>query len=351
MKRLHLSVLLLLGASVAWTARSTDVSNALASSAVRSSTNEVAYAPAVLPGNGLAQHPFLYAGEWDFRKPVQTIFLVRDGKVAWSYDIPTKDANGQLNEFSDATMLSNGNVVFARKTGAGEITPDKKLIWNYDAPAGTEVHVVQPLGTNRVMFVQNGNPAKLMIVDISTGKLEKELTLPVGNTNKVHGQFRRVRMTKAGTFLAAHMDNNKISEYDADGKEIWSVAERGPWAATRLASGNTLITQQGFVRELNAKGETVWSFSQKDLPGIRLFIPQEANRLANGNTVISSWCPLGIKNTNDWSKSVQVIEVTPEKKVVWALRSWDDPANLGPATCIQLLDEPGVPENPGDMAR
>jgi hypothetical protein len=45
-----------------------------------------------------------------------------------------------------------------------------------------------------------------------------------------------------------------------------------------------------------------------------------------------------------------VFEVTPEKKVVWALRSWDSPAALGPATVIQLLDEPGVPEN-GDLQR
>jgi hypothetical protein len=31
-------------------------------------TNAVSYAPAVLPGKGLAQHPFLYTGEWDYRK-------------------------------------------------------------------------------------------------------------------------------------------------------------------------------------------------------------------------------------------------------------------------------------------
>jgi hypothetical protein len=47
---------------------------------------------------------------------------------------------------------------------------------------------------------------------------------------------------------------------------------------------------------------------------------------------------------------VQFIEVTPEKKIVWALRSWDEPANFGPATTLQLLDEPGVPEN-GELLR
>jgi hypothetical protein len=37
---------------------------------------------------------------------------------------------------------------------------------------------------------------------------------------------------------------------------------------------------------------------------------------------------------------IQVIEVTPDKKVVWALRSWTPPADLGPATTLQILSQP-----------
>src|SRR5271168_4040624 len=88
--------------------------------------NMESYSPDTLPGNGLSQHPFLYAGQYDFRKPVQTIFIVRDGKIVWTYEIPTyaSDAAKTLQEISDATLLSNGNVVFARKTGAGVVTQD-----------------------------------------------------------------------------------------------------------------------------------------------------------------------------------------------------------------------------------
>ena len=39
------------------------------------------------------------------------------------------------------------------------------------------------------------------------------------------------------------------------------------------------------------------------------------------------------------------IEVTADKKVIWALRSWAPPADLGPSTTIQILDEPSAPEN------
>ncbi len=98
------------------------------------------YSPEVLPGKGLEQHPFFYTGQYDFRHSVQRMVVVREGRIVWFYEIPTNasDSGKTLQEFSDATMLSNGNVVFARKTGAGEVTPDKKLIWNYDAPKGCE---------------------------------------------------------------------------------------------------------------------------------------------------------------------------------------------------------------------
>jgi hypothetical protein len=203
-----------------------------------------------------------------------------------------------------------------------------------------------------VLIVQNGEPAKLMLINTQTNLIEKQFVLPTGNPHPTHTQFRRVRMTPAGTFLAAHHDQNKVVEYDAEGREIWSVAVPNPWAAVRLASGNTLISSHNsFVREVNPKGETVWEFGQSDVPDIALFSLQEANRLANGNTVISNWVPNGIvdakgaKDPSKWPTSVQVLEVTPSKQVVWALRAWSPPADLGPATVIQLLDEPGIPEN------
>jgi len=41
---------------------------------------------------------------------------------------------------------------------------------------------------------------------------------------------------------------------------------------------------------------------------------------------------------------VQALEFTPEKKVVWALRSWTSEADLGPATTVQILGGKDVPE-------
>ena len=311
------------------------------------------YSPPDLPGKGLSQHPFLYAGEWDYRKPEQTMFIVRDGKVQWTYSIPIRAADSTLQEWGDATLRSDGTIVFSRKTGAGIVRPDRTLLWNYDAPKGFEVHVAQPIGLDRVMIVQNGNPAKAMFFNVKTNTLEKELAIPVANPANAHAQFRAVRYTKAGTILAAHMDWNKVTEYDTTGRKLWEVAVLSPWTALRLPSGNTLVSSNnGFVKEFNTKGDVVWQYDKSDAAaaGIRLFNTQGIARLPNGNTVLSSWMANGIKDPKEWPGAVQFIEVTPDKKIVWALRSWDEPANLGPATTIQLLDLPGIPEN-GDLIR
>jgi len=308
--------------------------------------------PDVLPGRGLAEHPFLYAGETERRRSEQTLSVVRGGKVVWSYSIPNKNATGHAQELSDAWMLSNGNILFARETGATELSPDKKVVWNYDAPEGCEVHVAQPVDKSRVFILQNGTPAEAMIVDTTTGKVEKDAVIPAAAP--AHSQFRHGRLTAAGTILTAHLNEGRVAEYDWSGKEIWSVSAPGVWAATRLKNGNTLISQEHTgVREVDPAGKTVWDFTQADVPGITLVAVQEASRLANGDTLICNWTS-GRVPLAEWPKAVQLIEVTPAKKVVWAIRAWSTErggADLGPATSVQLLDEPGVAEKPGELQR
>ena len=168
-----------------------------------------------MPGNGLLEHDFFYAGESKDRK----MYIVRKGQVVWSYDDPAGKG-----EISDAVLLSNGNVLLAHQFAVKEISQDKKVLWNYDAPAGSEIHTAIPVGKDHVLFIQNGDPAMLKVVNIVTGETRKQFPLPVRNPKSVHGQFRHARLTAAGTVMVAHMDLGKVCEYDSDGKELWSVA-------------------------------------------------------------------------------------------------------------------------------
>jgi len=297
--------------------------------------------PDVLPGKGLAQHDFLYAGEWDTRKDTQTIFRIQKGKVVWTWSIPIKDHNGQLSEFSDIHQLSNGNVLYACKTGAAEVTQNRKIVWSYECPAGTECHSAQPVGLDKVFLCQNGTPAKAMLIDKKTSKVEMEHELQTKNPTdpkSVHGQFRNIRMTNERTYLIAHLNLGRVIEYNKNWDSIWSVDAPSAWLAQRLKNGNTLISgnQHGYVREVNPKGEIVWELNKDDLPGFPLYTVHQSVRLANGNTVICNWG--GFLRKEDWDKVVQVIEVAPDKKIVWALHQWKDP-DLGPSSCIQILDD------------
>lgn len=310
-----------------------------------------------LPGRGLAQHDFLYTGEFDTRKPVQTLSLVKGGKIVWQYTIPTNDANKNLSEFSDVHMLKSGDVVFAYKTGWRKINQAKETLYDYQCPktetGWTECHSAQPIGPDKVLFMRNGVPAKIFLYNLKTKQTEMEHEVktkePV-DQKSVHGQFRNVRMTPAGTYLLAHMNLGKVIEYDKDWKEIWSCDAPSVWDAYRLKNGNTMISgnQHGFVREVNPKGEVVWEVKKDDLPGIKINGVHQTQRLSNGNTVICNWTA-GVKKP-DWPTIVQLVEVTPDKQVVWALREWTDPNDLGPASCIQILDDGGAAEN-GELQR
>jgi len=191
-----------------------------------------------------------------------------------------------------------------------------------------------------VLLMQNGNPAKAMVMVKATNHIEKELVLPTRRPENPHGQFRHIRLTSAGTFLVAHLDLGKVVEYDASGKELWSVAAPSAWAAVRLKNGNTLISgnQHGYVREVNPKGDVVWEINKFDLHGVELHTVQEVTRLANGNTLINNWA--GSRPKAEWPLVVQLIEVTPDKRVVWALRDWQ---TFGPASIDAVARRAGHP--------
>lgn len=284
-----------------------------------------------LPGKGLAQHPMLYIGEG-----CNKMFLINNGSILWTY------STGKGWEYDDIWLLSNGNILFSRMGWAAEVTPQKRIVWRIDAPRGTEIHTVQPIGLDQVLLIQNGTPPKLMVVNKKTGVVDVEHNISGAGTG-VHAQFRRVRMTAQGTYLLPFLQTDKVVEYDKDFNEIWSYKIRSPWAAIRLHNGNTLITDErdALTREVNPKGETVWEFKLSELPtDIRLPGSQSCVRLANGNTILCS--------RGDGGKGPQLVEVTPDKKVVWVLKDWKD---LGPATAIQVLNEPGIAEKPGDLER
>ncbi|MDD4821610.1 MAG: hypothetical protein PHI48_03525 [Bacteroidales bacterium] len=298
------------------------------------STKVKPFAPALLPGNGLSHFDFFYAGE----AKQENMYIVRDGKIVWSY---THDGKGEI---SDAMMLSNGNILFAHQYGIAEVSQDKKVLWKYDAPEGTEIHTAQAIGKKLVLFVQSSNPAKIVVINKESGKIIKELPIPTGNPTGTHGQLRHARLTSKGTLLVAHMDMGKVKEYDSKGNQLRTIEAPGVWGVESYKNGNILITTRNKVFEVNSKSEVVWEYPFEATADYVINSPQVSIRLANGNTLIGNWFNQWGDKLDKNNLPLQAIEVTPDKKVVWALRAWDEPANLGPSTIIVPLSEPRTTE-------
>ncbi len=275
----------------------------------------------------LTRHNFLYAGEGKQRR----MFIVKDGQVAWRYDNP----QGR-GEISDAVLMTDGNVLVAHQYGICEVTQDNKTTWKYDAPQGTEIHTIQPIGRDRVLFVQNGHPAKVVVMSIPSCQIAYEFEVPA--SEGVHGQFRNARLSSRGTLLLANMGLDYVAEYNAEGHELTRWECPAPWSVAELANDRLLFVGRGLVREIDrgsGLGSVVRELKTADY-GIKS--PQKAVRLENGNTIINDW-------HNEWrtpidtlNAPVQAIEIDRAGNVVWQLCAWTNP-DLGPSTTIQPLDQ------------
>ena len=121
---------------------------------------------------------------------------------------------------------------------------------------------------------------------------EVKLTFPVPRGLSARGDL-------GGHTLVATGSKNKVRQYDASGKEIWSYPI-GSWSAEKLQNGNVLIasyTGNKIVEVDPATSKVVWEYG-----GLNCMT---AKPLANGNFICS-----------DFSGS-RVVEINREKQIVW----------------------------------
>ena len=90
------------------------------------------------------------------------------------------------------------------------------------------------------------------------------------------------------------------------------------------------------VFEVDPQGKTVWELTQADVPDVHLAFCGGFHRLPNGNTVLSNWLGHG-----QFGKGPHVLEVTPDKKVVW---TYADHRTMRAVASVQVLDVPAKDE-------
>ncbi len=247
------------------------------------------------------------------------------GRVVWSYPADTA---------RDVWLLPNGNVLFPysvsngldnAESGAMEVTPDKRVVWQFKTRG--QVYSCQRMadGNTLIGATQQG---KLLVVS-PAGEVVRSFA--IRNAAAGHGSMRNVRALPGGGFLVAEESARAAREYDAEGRLLREFKTPFPtYSAIRLPSGHTVTCGKTGIVEFDAEGRPVWELTSADVPelGMRWFAGLQV--LPNGNLFI---CNAGGR--------VPFAEISREKKVVWRC----DPARLqaGIGHGIQRLDVPGVP--------
>lgn len=265
------------------------------------------------------------------------VILNADGAVEWDM---------RWGGIHDVHVLPDGHVLVPQGAARiAEIDPaTKQVVWSYDSAtqngnAGrkVEVHAFQPLGDGRLMIAESG-PARIIEID-RDGRLLKEIKLVVRHPHP-HTDTRLVRRLDSGNYLVCHEGDGAVREYDGrTGAVVWDFevpmfgrearGGHGPeafgnkcFAAVRLKNGHTLIaTGNGHsVIEVTPQKEIVWQLHQKDLPGITLAWVTTLDVLPDGHLVIGN-CHAG-------PGQPLLVEIDREtKRVVWQLDRFDEFGN------------------------
>ncbi len=254
----------------------------------------------------------------DYSKHVGAL-LKEDNSEVWRVEIKDIHDVQQLPKGHWLLQTTFQNVV--------ELDDHGKEVWRYDAGKNdkgenVEIHAFRRLENGLTMIAESGTRR---IIEVNAKKeIKRSIPLTVDNPN-AHRDTRLVRPTNKGTYIVAHEGDLCVREYDGSGKVIWEYPVGSQlYSAVRLANGNTLIgTGDGHrVIEVSPGKEVVWQVAERDLPGVQLAWVTMVDRLPNGNTWIVN-CHAGAENP-------QVVEVSPDKKVVWSFRDFDRFGNALP---------------------
>lgn len=231
-------------------------------------------------------------------------------EVVWEYN--WYDEFIHDHEVHDVERLDNGQtaIIDMGNDRAFTVNRDGEITWEWQAEnhltpgtpfyekyGGPEKEGEEDDWThaNDIDQLENGNFLislrnfdAVIEVDPETNEVV-DVTGEPGNNDILDEQHNPQYIEDEGTMVVADSRNDRIIELDLESEEyIWRYtgpsSERLKWPrdADRLPNGNTLITdsQKNRVLEVNPDGEVVWQFHDHD--GEVIPLPYEADRIGVG---------------------------------------------------------------------
>jgi phage terminase large subunit-like protein len=243
------------------------------------------------------------------------------GEIIWEYLVP-QNLKQYANPGFDVELLPNNNVLFVLpRNGVYEIDRKGKIVWSYltnkishDAdrlPNGNTIFAFGAFDQKSDAQVTEVNPkGEVVWTWYAKDHFDKPPYKDIYNEGWTH--TNAVTRLPNGNTLISPRNFDLMIEVDPQGAVVRTIGE-GVFYSTHdpevLTNGNILAVSQWRDRphqaiEIDPKtGKIVWQFA---MPERRTWPVRDANRLPNGNTLITG--------------ATVIIEVTPQGQIVWALR-------------------------------
>jgi HEAT repeat protein len=147
--------------------------------------------------------------------------------------------------------LSNGNTFIAMRNQLIEVDRSGKEVFTFQRN-NYDIMGAQKLKDGQMMFFTNNGTAHRLD---AKGKEVKSFTIgymPWGGGDVLSN----------GHIVVPQWQENRVVEFDADGKQVWEASFQWPSSAMRISNGNTIVASQNNnkVVEFDRAGKTVWEY-------------------------------------------------------------------------------------------
>jgi HEAT repeat protein len=202
------------------------------------------------------------------RYPVDAQVIGRDRVLIAEYlnrRVTERDFKGNVKWERQAVMpigcqrLPNGDTFIATRRQLLIVDASGKETFTYNHP-GTSIAAARRLRDGQFIVVTSGGTLERLD---ARGHMVKSFS--VGQVYTLGGS---IDVLPGGRVLVPQYRDNKVVEYDADGRKLWEARVSFPTSAVRLPNGNVLVVSmlRQQVMELTRDGREAWTYRTDGRP-------------------------------------------------------------------------------------
>ena len=271
----------------------------------------------------------------------------QDGKELWVY-IAKREVNDSWYINDKKKKLKY--VVMAYQKGVRAVIvnfnskekDNRKVLWDYKAPKGTEIGSCQPLKNNKFLLSFASKVGSKLCELTPPNKITKILTIPEKDNGGSHYTFRQVRTDNKGLYYYGSFKQHSAYITDKYFKNTITIplkkVRHAPFTIVPNTENGKKFAYIGggedsCIIKVNSKGQIIWKIDDSNLKGGKLAFVAGLNILKNGNILVANWGQMINHNVST------IIEINPKTKtVVWELPKTKYDNRI---TSVQLISENG----------